>query len=319
MTVCYCVRGDGMNAISMQSEWATIKKGVLYIGTCGYGVESPWNSPGGRTLVMTNENSVQGNLTKHERLKIVHKHGKLRGRRLDTSLSLNTPQWIATIDPSGRVNHVDWTAEYLALEESANMVSTPRTGHKPGLSHEAVLWSDKLDVWIFLPSVVDVKTKATTAGQTGSETKLSDRLLNSEAPEGPAQSSVSSSEPITASHGDVLLLKSSPDFQTISVVKVDVNAIVRSASPAFPASLRPETAAFHFSSAKFLPESGDRIIVAVLTAQSIGLASGPTGTTTPLGETCSYLVFVGVDGVLLRPSVRVPDSDSFVFSGFEFL
>lgn len=303
----YFCRGDGMNSISMQSEWATVKEGVLYIGTTGFGGDISWNYRTERSLMSTNDSI---DFRKNKKEVAIPKLSKLRGRRLSTMTMPNTPQWIATIDPSGRVNHLDWTDEYAVLEAAVNIASPGVSGRQRGLSHEAVLWSDKLDSWIFLPSVVDmhVQVSTSTADLANDKMKQTQRHLHQ------IVSGTSSIEPITASRGDVLLIKSSANFQYVSAIRIDVDAIMQSTSPPLPAVFKKGTSTFQFSSAKFLPESGDKIIVAILGVQSATDNADSTSI-----ENYSYVVFIGIDGVLLRPSVRIPDSEGFAFSGLEFL
>ena len=330
-------RGDGLNAVGMQSEWAAVKGGVLFIGTCSHRREAAWlGSGGGRALEM--DRKFPGNVRTHvsggegtnsdihpaneDNEGISSKplgdvSSSVRRRLL--AAGMNTPQWIVTIDPTGRVNHLDWSQEYAALESAAHIhsqvadLSTPslRVGSGRGLSHEAVLWSDTLSLWIFLPTVVipplpvTLSSTATLRGQTGERSQHRAPSRRNTAATG--------SNLMGPSVGDVLLIHSLSDFVSIKVASIDVLDIIRSANVSLPVSLSTETAHFQFSSAKFLPHSGDKVIMAILRVQSVSLPD------IAAGEVRSFLTFFGIDGTRVQPSVLIPESDTFVYSGVEFL
>lgn len=63
----------------------------------------------------------------------------------DGSIQNTNNLWIATINPNGEVSRLDWSDQYNVVREALGAES-------PGyVMHEAVLWSEHLSKWIFLP------------------------------------------------------------------------------------------------------------------------------------------------------------------------
>jgi len=59
--------------------------------------------------------------------------------------------WIATIDPKGQVERIDWAEQY-------NFVRHALEADSPGyVMHEAVIWSEHLKKWFFLPRRISSK------------------------------------------------------------------------------------------------------------------------------------------------------------------
>lgn len=57
----------------------------------------------------------------------------------------NNPMWIKVINKFGHVTHVDWTNNYMAIREAANI-------RFPGyMIHESCVWSQVHRRWFFLP------------------------------------------------------------------------------------------------------------------------------------------------------------------------
>ena len=56
----------------------------------------------------------------------------------------DTPMWVKVLD-GGAVRHANWAANYAAMREAANCSGA---GY---LSHEAALWDDATDRWLFMP------------------------------------------------------------------------------------------------------------------------------------------------------------------------
>lgn len=65
--------------------------------------------------------------------------------RADGSIENTNNMWVKTIDPEGRIRHVDWTDNYVKLRR--------RMGCDfPGyLLHEAAVWSESWKKWLFFP------------------------------------------------------------------------------------------------------------------------------------------------------------------------
>ena len=56
----------------------------------------------------------------------------------------DTPMWVKVLD-GGAVRHTNWAANYAAMREAANCTGE---GY---LSHEAALWDDASNRWLFMP------------------------------------------------------------------------------------------------------------------------------------------------------------------------
>ena len=57
----------------------------------------------------------------------------------------DNPMFIKTVSPGGVIRHVAWKEDYLKLREHLNISS-------PGyVIHEAVMWSEQIERWVFLP------------------------------------------------------------------------------------------------------------------------------------------------------------------------
>ena len=55
------------------------------------------------------------------------------------------PQWVMTLDGGGQPAHYNWTASYEALRDAAGC-------SRPGyLWHEAAVWHDATERWLFMP------------------------------------------------------------------------------------------------------------------------------------------------------------------------
>lgn len=63
----------------------------------------------------------------------------------DGSIANLNNMWVVRVSTSGEVRREDWTARYGVVREA---LGAARPGY---LIHEAVLWSDHLKKWIFLP------------------------------------------------------------------------------------------------------------------------------------------------------------------------
>eukprot|EP00602_Paraphysomonas_sp_CaronLab_P007332 CAMPEP_0185034162 /NCGR_PEP_ID=MMETSP1103-20130426/23775_1 /TAXON_ID=36769 /ORGANISM="Paraphysomonas bandaiensis, Strain Caron Lab Isolate" /LENGTH=380 /DNA_ID=CAMNT_0027570703 /DNA_START=139 /DNA_END=1281 /DNA_ORIENTATION=+ len=241
--------GDGLNTEALRSEWAAVRHGLLYIGTGGSLSPSPYT--GGKS-----ERSLRGQRTPSRAMS-----------------QLLVEHWVVTIDPSGRVNHLDWEREFTSLEIAAEVdASTHR------LYHEAVLWSERMEMWVFFPSVVETIVK----GQRDSV-----RLARASEPD-----------------RDVRIILASADFRTITVRKLtELNM------PSQETSRGQNTTAvtknlYYISSARFLPGSGDQVVVAVMVSRATG---------------ASYLVLITVDGEVIGTPQEFPTSEKMVFTGIEFL
>ena len=100
--------GNGDKVKPCKMEWATVKDGVLWVGSIG----KEWTAT-----------NAQGESV------IVHRD----------------PEWVKTIDDSGRVQNYNWGAVYAALRTATN---TTFPGY---LWHEAVHWDPRMRRWVFLP------------------------------------------------------------------------------------------------------------------------------------------------------------------------
>jgi len=65
--------------------------------------------------------------------------------RPDGSIENTNNLWIATIDPKGEITRINWVDQY-------NFVRNALGANSPGyVMHEAVLWSQHLAKWVFIP------------------------------------------------------------------------------------------------------------------------------------------------------------------------
>lgn len=298
-------RGNGSTALGMQPDWAAVKGGVLYIGTCSHLIEAVWlDSEGRRGL-----DNTSTDLPPPSHPPPIE----------SVTMAASAFSWIVTINPAGRVNHINWLREYAALEAAAHIHSptAPSAPSLPvGLAHEAVLWSEVLSIWIFLPTVV-VLPHSTSHADTATVTPPppSTRRSN-ENSHTDVHTELSATKP---SVGDVLLLRSSSDFLSIRVAIIDVLDIIQSANVSLPQSARTHV---QITSAKFLPASGDKVIVAVVSVRSDRSVKAHTAAAADgggVGNVGSFLSFLGEDGTRVRPSILIPESDTYVYAGLEFL
>ena len=96
--------GSGESDKGMKVEWATVKGGMLYVGSFGK--------------------------------EFTNKEGEVVN---------NNNMWIVIIDHEGHVRRVDWSDVYNKVRSSVGC-------EPPGyLVHEAVLWSEHMSRWVFLP------------------------------------------------------------------------------------------------------------------------------------------------------------------------
>lgn len=117
--------GEGESEKGMKWEWATVKDGLLYMGSFG----KEYTRPDG-SIVNTN------NL------------------------------WIATIDKRGDVQRIDWNEQYAFVREKLGAAA-------PGyVIHEAVLWSEKLKKWIFIPRRVSSEAYNDTLDERKGSNKI---------------------------------------------------------------------------------------------------------------------------------------------------
>merc|ERR1711871_955622 len=65
--------------------------------------------------------------------------------RLDGTIAGQNSMWVKTIDRNGRIENYDWRPVWQTLREATN---TSWPGY---LWHEAVVWDELLQKWIFLP------------------------------------------------------------------------------------------------------------------------------------------------------------------------
>lgn len=103
--------GDGEKAKPFKGEWATVKDGMLYMGSTG----KEWTSLGSTG---TNKESV-----------VLHRN----------------PEWVKSIDRNGRIDNIDWGPIYQSIRTATN---TSWPGY---LWHEAVHFDQLSRRWIFLP------------------------------------------------------------------------------------------------------------------------------------------------------------------------
>ena len=104
--------GDGHAARSFKCEWAAVRHGLLYVG----GLGRAWPEERGAV-------DAAG-----------------RPPRMHTG----TPMWVKVLDGAA-VRHANWAAHYAAMREAANVSGA---GY---LSHEAALWDDRTNRWLFMP------------------------------------------------------------------------------------------------------------------------------------------------------------------------
>jgi len=63
----------------------------------------------------------------------------------DGSIANTNNLWISTICPKGQITRINWTEQYTFVRKALGALS-------PGyVIHEAVLWSDPLQKWVFTP------------------------------------------------------------------------------------------------------------------------------------------------------------------------
>jgi hypothetical protein len=246
--------GDGMNSDSFQSAWTATKNGILYIGSTG---QTPPINPTFSRLSLSSSSSAA-----------------------------QKSSWVTIVDPSGRVNHVNWEKEYAALCRAVPLASS--------LRHETALWSELKQVWIFLPTkeLEDFKTPpASVRPQTSNGTT--------------AAAAVASS---------LCLLVTTSDFRSIDYRPFELLPLPNYTPP------NPHTrmTTFQINSAKFLPNSGDDMLVGLLHMKETPL-SGEGGKET----TRSFLIVFTLTGSVSRPIIEIPttatSSSPLTYTGIEFL
>jgi hypothetical protein len=238
--------GDGMNADSFDSAWTATKNGILYIGSTGQASRLSLNS-------------------------------------VSASVSQKAG-WVTVVDPSGRVNHVNWEKEYIALCRAVPLAAS--------LRHETALWSELKQVWIFLPTkeLEDFKT--------------------------PPVRPESANSTIAAASSSLCLLVATSDFRSI-----DFRPFEPLTLPNYtPLSPQTHTTTFQINSAKFLPNSGDEVLVGLLqvTETPLPLFSPEASKTF---SRCFIIVFT-LAAAITRPIIEVPTtahSSPVTYTGIEFL
>jgi soluble calcium-activated nucleotidase 1 len=173
--------------------------------------------------------------------------------RPDGSVVNTNNNWVKVIRDDGSIDHVDWTDNYNALRK--------HTGTQfPGyMIHEAVIWSEVMQKWVFLPRRVSKLPYDDAADEK---------------------------------RGSNIVILADPTFTQLETRRIG--------------DITPERG---FSSAKFVPGSGDKIVVALKSAES------------SMGEVTTQESFITVfnleDGTILLPETKLPADHKF--EGIEFL
>ena len=82
------------------------------------------------------------------------------------------PQWVMTLDGGGQPAHYNWTASYEALRDAAGC-------SRPGyLWHEAAVWHDATERWLFMPR----RASAEAWEEEADETRGTNLMLWAEGP-----------------------------------------------------------------------------------------------------------------------------------------
>ena len=82
------------------------------------------------------------------------------------------PQWVMTLDGGGQPEHYNWTASYEALRDAAGC-------SRPGyLWHEAAVWHDATERWLFMPR----RASAEAWEEEADETRGTNLMLWAEGP-----------------------------------------------------------------------------------------------------------------------------------------
>jgi hypothetical protein len=182
-------------------------------------------------------------------------------------LSAQKSSWISIVDPSGRVNHVNWEKEYLALNRALHST----------LRHEAALWSELKQVWIFFPS---------------RELELVKELGDVPGPQRPAFVS----DPNVSMASQLSILIATSDFRSVdlrSFEAIQLPDYKPSPSNTKGSSPRPS---LQILSAKFLPGSQDDVVVSVLNLMDRDSSSTSYR---------SFLMMFTLDGAVTQPILEI--------------
>lgn len=202
---------------------------------------------------------------------------------LGGSGAADTSQWVATVDPSGRTRYLNWEQEFSALQ-SAAWLNT----HYQTVAHEAIIWSDVLNMWIVLPRVEERLDAVPEFRSGGDHPHL--KLSNSG----------------TLELNNYQILIADSDFLNMQRVRLESLLI------ALPSNISHDIAELRagFTSLKFLPSSQDKILVALLTVEHPRKCSDAS-------SAASFLVILSLSGEILSPPALIPAPHRF--EGLEFL
>lgn len=194
-------------------------------------------------------------------------------------------QWIATVDPSGRTRYLNWDHEYSALQ-SAAWLNT----HYQTLVHEAMIWSDVLNMWIVLPQVEERLESVPEFRSGGDHPHIEHSRVSKHSIE---------------LHNYQILIADS-EFLNVQRVRLESVAV------SLPWNVSHDVAELRagFTSLKFLPHSQDKILVALLTVEHPKKCSD-------MSIAASFVVVLSLSGEILSSPVPIPAPHSF--RGLEFL
>jgi hypothetical protein len=193
------------------------------------------------------------------------------------SLSAQKSSWISIVDPSGRVNHVNWEKEYLALHRALHPTAATT------LRHEAALWSELKQVWIFFPS---------------REVELAKEF--SGPPLSPERPSFVS-DPNTSLASLLSILIATSDFRSIDLRAFE-NIQLPNHQPPAPGT-RPSASrtSLQILTAKFLPNSDDNVVVSLLNLRETSPAPSPA-----LASSRCFLMMFDLTGAVTQPILEIP-------------
>lgn len=206
-----------------------------------------------------------------------------KGLSSSSKYATSTPKssWITIVDPSGRVNHVNWEKEYALLNQAA---PPPHS-----LRHEAVLWSDLKQIWIFLPTFQSLPY----IGGSNANRSLASFMA---------------------------IFIATSDFRSIDVRHVK-DFTLPNFQPNYPST---QQIVLQINSAKFLPNSEDNVIVCLLNVKAMSRDDSQAAS-----NSRSFLMMFTLSGLLYEPISEIPwpsdlissHPDPFLvsYTGIEFL
>ena len=280
--------GDGLNTESFPFSWTVIKKGLLYVGSSGLD----------ENLIEFHHKEIEENTTSSS-------------SSLSTSSSLSISYrsyWVAFIDPSGRVNHIDWTKEYTSL----NIATRIDRNHQM-LRHEAVIWSDLIKMWLFFPTIVTTTQRWDSISRKLNLRKTSLQYEDS--------TSFSSSTSSSSSLSSLRIIICSEDFRSITV-RMFRNVELPQLNLQEQEQKQKYRCHTKISSAKALPDTKDTMILAILTVKYYSIDKS-NQTTLP---TRSFMMVFGLNGIIYGSLTEISSNHPFQssstdisYSGIELL